>query len=322
MMNYKKTYAALFALALASAGPAQTQEKLLIGSTSASSSHYGYFVAVSQIINEHVKGVETSVVETGATVDNLRRLARNQIDLGLVTTNTGFQAYKGTAEFEGKPVDTRLLWVYVPAPQNVVVRADSGVTELAGLNGKAFNPGLRGSATEQTTEAVFKALGIEVDAVRGSTGDIVAAIKDNRAIGYAKSGAGNKLDGSTMDIATFTELNVLSLTSEQADKIRTELPELGIAEVPAGAADGIPAYTTWSFGVAVHAKPDLDKETAYQITKAIMEDESVQANAMASLKGENLAETTIRYGSVPLHPGAARYLKEKGYDIPQRIAPK
>jgi TRAP transporter TAXI family solute receptor len=321
-MNYKKTYAALFALALASAGPAQAQEKLLIGSTSASSSHYGYFVAVSQIINEHVKGVETSVVETGATVDNLRRLARNQIDLGLVTTNTGFQAYKGTAEFEGKPVDTRLLWVYVPAPQNVVVRADSGVTELAGLNGKAFNPGLRGSATEQTTEAVFKALGIEVDAVRGSTGDIVAAIKDNRAIGYAKSGAGNKLDGSTMDIATFTELNVLSLTSEQADKIRTELPELGIAEVPAGAGDGIPAYTTWSFGVAVHAKPDLDEETAYQITKAIMEDESVQANAMASLKGANLAETTVQYGSVPLHPGAARYLKEKGYDIPERIAPK
>ena len=319
----RKTYAVLVAVALAAtASPSQAQEKLLIGSTSASSSHYGYFVAVSQLINDKVKNVSTSVVETGATVDNLRRLSRKQVDLGLVTTNTGFQAYKGTGDFDGKPVDTRLLWVYVAAPQNVIVRADSGVTKLDELKGKQFNPGLRGSSTEKTTEAVFKALGIEIDAVRGSTSDIVAAIKDNRAIGYVKSGAGNKLDGSTMDIATFTKLNVLSLTPEQADKIRQDLPELGVVDVPSGAGDGIPAYTTWSFGVATHARPDLDEETAYQITTAIMEDETVQANAMAALKDDNLAETTLKYGSVPLHPGAAKYFKEKGYDIPERLQPK
>ncbi len=137
-----------------------------------------------------------------------------------------------------------------------------------------------------------------------------------------KSGAGNKLDGSTMDIATFTKLNVLSLTPAQADKIREQLPELGIVDVPAGAGEGIPAYTTWSFGVAVHARPDLDENTAYQMTKAVMEDRTAQANAMAELKGANLAETTLKYGSVPLHPGAAKYFREKGYKIPERLAPK
>ncbi|MGF1621423.1 MAG: TAXI family TRAP transporter solute-binding subunit [Rhodomicrobiaceae bacterium] len=318
---FRKAYFGLFALALA-AGTGQAQEKLLIGSTSASSSHYGYFVAVSQVINEKAEGIETSVVETGATVDNLRRLDRNQVDLGLVTTNTGFQAYKGTADYEGKPVDTRLLWVYVAAPQNVIVRTDSDVTKLEDLAGKPFNPGLRGSATEKTTEAVFKLLGIEIDAVRGSTTDVVDAIKDNRAIGYVKSGAGNRLDGSTMDIATFSKLNVLSLTAEQADKIRQGLPEIGIVDVPEGAGEGIPAYTTWSFGVATHARPDLDEETAYKITKAVMEDTTVQANAMAELKGADLAETTLKYGSVPLHAGAAKYFREKGYDIPEHLQPK
>jgi len=317
-----KRFAALFVLALAITTPTHAQQKLLIGSTSASSSHYGYFVAISQLINQKVEGVDTSVVETGATVDNLRRLARKQIDFGLVTTNTGYQAYAGTGDYEGKPVDTRLLWVYVAAPQNVVVRADSGVTKLEDLNGKKFNPGLRGSSTEKTTEAVFELLGIKIDPVRGSTTDIVNAIKDNRAIGYVKSGAGNRLDGSTMDIMTFTKLNVLSLKPDQAAKIREGMPELGIVEVPAGAAEGIPAYTTWSFGVAVHARPDLDEDIAYQITKVAMEDETVQANAMAELKGANLIETTLKYGSVPLHPGAAKYFREKGYDIPERIAPK
>src|SRR5690625_7253534 len=56
------------------AGSAQAEEQLLIGSTSTSSSQYGYFVSVGQIINQHVDGVRSSVVETGATVDNLRRI--------------------------------------------------------------------------------------------------------------------------------------------------------------------------------------------------------------------------------------------------------
>lgn len=304
------------------AGAAHAQQKLLIGSTSSSSSQYGYFVAVSQLINKSVEGIETAVVETGATVDNLRRLQRKQIDFGLVTTNTGFQAYSGTGDFAGKPVDNRLLWVYSPAPQNVIVRADAGVNSLAALNGKKFNPGLRGSATEKTTEAVFKILGIQVDAARGSTSDIVDAIKDNRVIGYVKSGAGDKLDASTLDIRTFTPVRVLSLTPEQVAKIEKEMPEIGIVNVPAGAADGIPAYTTWSFGIAVSARLDMPEDVAYKIVKAVMEDKQVQAAALSELKGVDLAKLTLDYGSVPLHPGAARYFRERGLSIPARLAPK
>lgn len=310
------------AMLLAGAATASAQQKLLIGSTSSSSSQYGYFVAVSQLINSKVQGVDSSVVETGATVDNLRRLGRKQIDLGLVTTNTGYQAYAGTETFKDKPVDVRLLWVYTAAPQNVVVRKDSHVAKIADLAGKKFNPGLRGSSTEKTTEAVFKLLGVKVDEARGSTSDIVDAIKDNRVIGYVKSGAGNKLDGSSLDIATFTPIQVLSLTPEEAQKIEKEMPDLGIAKVPAGAAGGVPAYTTWSFGLAVVARADMPEDVAYKIVKAIDEDKTAQANALAEMKGANIAQMTVDYGSIPLHAGAAKYLKEKGLTIPARIAPK
>lgn len=117
--------AAFFAAASASA-----QERLLIGSTSSSSSHYGYFVADNQIINSELEGVSSSIAETGATVDNLRRLSRDQIDLGLVTTNTGYHAYAGQGDFEERPADTRLLWVYTVAPQNLVMREDAGVESM------------------------------------------------------------------------------------------------------------------------------------------------------------------------------------------------
>tara|TARA_R110002124_G_scaffold91506_1_gene232925 strand:- start:44240 stop:45202 length:963 start_codon:yes stop_codon:yes gene_type:complete len=304
------------------AGPLAAQDTdLLIGSTSASSSHYGYFVAVGQLINENAEGLRASVVETGATMDNIRRMERGQVDLGLVTTNVAQHAVAGTNEFEGKQQDLMLLWVYTGAPQNVVMRADAGVADLSGLAGVRFNPGIKGSATEATTEAVFDTLGLSADYVRGSTTDVVDMIKDNRVAGYVKSGSGDKLDGSTMDIATSTDITVLGLTAAQSDKLRAEMPDISVVDIPEGAADGVPAYTTWSFGVGVGAPSSMDEETAYRIVKAVMEDKDAQANAMASLKGQNLADITMQFGTIPLHPGAVRWFEEQGIELPAKLKP-
>ena len=312
---------AILSAGLIAGTSAQAEEQLLIGSTSTSSSQYGYFVAVGQIINQHVDDVRTSVVETGATVDNLRRILRNQVDMGLVTTNVGYHAYAGEGEFEDRPVDNRLLWVYSQAPQNVVMREDAGVTSMAELEGTRLNPGITGSATEATTIAVMETLGLTPEYVRGSTTDVVAGVKDNRMAGYVKSGVGEKLDGSSMDIATFTPIQVLSLSDEQTDILREQMPDISVVNIPEGAADGIPAYATWSFGLAMHSSPDLSEETAYQIVKAVMENPEPQISALANLADVDIAELTLSSGTVPLHPGAARYFEEQGYEIPEHLMP-
>ena len=301
---------------------ALAEQKLLIGSTSSSSSHYGYFVAISQIINQKVKDVSSSVVETGATLDNLRRMDRKQVDLGLVTTNVMHNAASGSGDFAGNPVKAKLLWVYSIAPQNVVVRADSGVKSLPELSGKKLNPGIKGSATEKTAEAVFKVLGIAPDYMRGSTGEAVAAIKDNRAIGYVKSGAGLALDASSREIATFTPVKIIGLSAGEQQKVEAAMPELSMVQVPAIGSLNIPAYTTWGFGVAAAAGPDLDEEVAYQIVKAVFEDKEIQANAFAEVKGVDLMDTTLKYATTPLHPGALRYFREKGAKVPDRLIGK
>jgi len=46
-----------------------------------------------------------------------------------------------------------------------------------------------------------------------------------------------------------------------------------------------------------------------------------QANAMASLKDENLADITLQFGTIPLHPGAARWFEEQGIDLPAKLKP-
>jgi TRAP transporter TAXI family solute receptor len=321
MKYFKAPLAAVATMALLAGGSATAQDtRLLIGSTSASSSQYGYFVALGQLINDTIPDVTASVAETGATMDNLRRMKRGQVNMGLVTTNIIEHAYSGTQEFDGAPQEAPLLWVYAPAPQNVVVRADADIATLEDLNGKRFNPGIRGSATEATAEAVLAKLGITPDIVRGSTTDVVDMIKDNRVVGYVKSGAGNRLDASSLDINTFTPVQVVSLSDAQAETIRTEMKDLSVVSIK-DAGEGIAPYMTWSFALAVSATPEMDEDTAYQITKAAMEDETVQRNALPSLAAYNLAELTMEYGTVPLHPGAARYFAEMGYDIPDHMQP-
>jgi hypothetical protein len=247
-------------------------------------------------------------------------MERRQVDLGLVTTNVMFHANRGSGDFEGKPSKTRLLWVYSIAPQNVIVRKDANVKSLPDLAGRKFNTGLKGSATERTTDAVFSLLNIKPDVLRGSTGEIVDAIKDGRAVGYVKSGAGLAVDASTREIATFTPVSVLGLDAPQKASIQRAMPELSIVDVP-GSGD-IPAYTTWGFGVGAAAGADMDEATAHAIVKAVCEDKQVQAAAFGEVKGLDIAQMTLEYATSPLHPGAVRYFKERGLQVPERLVAK
>lgn len=298
---------------------AKAETRLAFGATNAQSSHYSYFAALAKIVNSKVDGMNASVVETGATVDNLKRMARNQLDIGLVTTNTLYHAYYGVKTFKDKPIKSKLLWAYTMAPQNVVVRMDSGIEKLGDLEGKRMGPGQRGSSTEATSQLVLDLLGINPDWVRGSNGELAAAIKDNRAFGFIKSAVGKKFDPLTMDIATFTPVRVLGISSEQKAKIEKNLPELSIVDMPGGKNENTGPYDTWAFMIAVSASPELSDEIAYKLTKAIMEDKTEQAAAFPGLKGIDLADMTLKYGTSPLHPGAIKYYEEAGYTVPAKL---
>lgn len=319
----KKWWIGILALCLLSCPAWAAEKRLTIGATGTSSPFYGYFVAVSQIINDNIPGMRANVAETGATVDNLKRMQRRQIDFGMITTNILNHAYHGTHAFKGKPIKSKLLWVYSSTPQAAFVRADSDIKDWTDLNGAEINPGIRGSASEVTTEGVFKTLGITPKYFRGSAADYVSAMKDNRIIGFVGSSTGLKMSSTQLDIHTFTPLRPLSLTPDMQQAILEQHPDLTIVNMPEGSGKDVPAFTCWAFALGASATPDMDEETAYRIVKAVMEDTVKQAGAMPALKGVDLAAMTLKFASSPLHPGAIRYYREKGLEIPDRlIAPE
>lgn len=301
------------------------QKKLLaMGSTQSSSSHYAYFVAIAKIMNTHVPEVNINVVETGASVDNINRIKKGQLDLGMTTIHLQYQAFHGMGPWKDNPIkDQYVLWVYQPAPQNFIVREDSGVKTVYDLTGKTFNPGMRGSASEKTAEAILDALGVKPNFYRGGTEDTVAAIKDRRVVGYVKSGAGVKsLDASTLDIATFTPIRLLGFTDQDIAKVQAKYPDLSPITIPKGIYKDTPEHKTFAMLIGVVAAKSLPEDLVYKMVKAVHENFADQVAAYPSIKGENLSELTLSTCTVPLHPGAIKYYREKGMKIAEHLIPK
>lgn len=311
---------AVIVLALAP-GRATAQRNLAMGCTQTASSHYGYCVGAAKAINTLVPEVNVAVVETGAAVDNIKRMLKGQLDLGLVTADQAYLAWKGLAHFKETPYpDLRLLWVYTVSAQYFIVREETGVKALPELTGKKFNPGIRGSASEKVSEAVLASLGIRPDYFRGGTSDAVDAMKDKRIVGYAKTGIGFNLDASTMDIAVTTPIRILPFSAEDVARVKAQHPYYPWIEVPAGAVKGMGGFWTPAIVVGFAAPRTFPADLTYKIVKAINEGYEHQK---AAFKGvvPRIPDSTLSVGLSPLHAGAVKYYRELGLTVRDALVP-
>jgi TRAP transporter TAXI family solute receptor len=314
---------AMVAVALLGAGrPATAQKKnLAMGSTQTSSSHYAYFVGAAKAINLLVPDLNVTVVETGATVDNIRRMQKGQLDLGLVTADQVYLAWKGQDTWKDAPFEgIRQLLCYSVSANYVVVREETGIKSLAELTGKKFTPGIRGSSVEKQTEAVFGLLGIKPDWQRMGTADTVDAMKDKRIVGYAKSGSGFSHDASTMDIATQIPLRTLPFGEDDMKKVRAARPFVPWIRVPAGAVKDMGEFWTTASLAFVGATKAMPPDMAYRIVKAVWEGQEHQPQGVMGAAYRN-PKATIEHAISPLHAGAVRYYREIGLKVPDELVP-
>lgn len=317
-------------MATALPGVAQAQERPLfvnIGSTASSSGHYPYWVAVGQSVEAGSGGqIIATVMETGSSLDNIRRLGRGDIQFGLVTAEAAAQAYLGRGVFEGDEprTDLRTLWYYVATPNMFIVRSDSGVETLADLSGRPMNPGIPGSSTESIAIATFETLGITPQLIRGSTADAISATRDGQVIGFVKSAAGvSAPDSSFVELSTFVDVKVLGLTEEQVEQVTEAYPYFPPITVPPGvyAGQDEPYHTLAVVPGAVATVDSLTEEDAYEIVKHAFDNRAMQEDAFAGVRGVDLAALTLEFSITPLHAGAVRYFREIGVEVPDHLIP-
>ena len=77
--------------------------------------------------------------------------------------------------------------------------------------------------------------------------------------------------------------------------------------------------TGGTFNLAVSL--DLPEDMVYGMTKAIWENLEEMQQTAVTLQSIN-PEQPFLGANVPLHPGAAKYYKEAGIEVPERMMPR
>ena len=292
---------------------------LSFGTASVGSSNYVITVGMANILTK--KGTNVTAEAVGGADANVRALKEKRIDMAMLNSDSVTNAFLGTEQFAktGK-VDLRILVQGQERYNYILVRKASGIKTPADMKGKKFIGRRRALGDiEKVTTAMLNAYGVPKDAVR-----ILETAETNEAIEALKTGAvdgacipGGQRASNLMDLANDVDMLFVSFPD---DKLSLMLKEIGIpflkGVVPAGVYKGQtePIQTTLLL-LGVSVRHDFPEETAYRVTKTLMESQKELA-AVHNVGKEWTMENTLKKPPAPFHPGAIKYFKEKGVWTP------
>jgi TRAP transporter TAXI family solute receptor len=293
--------------------PAGAAEFINILTGGTSGVYYPLGVALSEIYGDGIEGARVQVQATKASVENLNLLQQGKGEIAFVLGDSVKLAWEGNTEagFPAKLDKLRAIAAIYPNYVQIVASKDSGIQSLADLKGKSLSVGAPASGTELNARAIFAASGMSYEDLGKVEylpfAESVELIK-NRQLDATLQSAGLGV-ASIRDLATSIPINIVAVPAEIVEKIGSPYVP---AIIPAGTYEGQTAdVPTAAVGNLLVTHDGVSEETAYQMTKLLFENLDKLAASHAAAKAITL-ENAVKNIPIPLHPGAERYLKEKG----------
>jgi TRAP transporter TAXI family solute receptor len=329
------TLTVLLALVLMGVSPAAAAEakktiNLNMGSTSSTSAVYAWCVATANVVNKANAGLNVTVVESGAALDNLRKLKSGAFDFALsIDIPSAMQMYQGIDSFKGQPwKDVRVLFIRNVTVDRIYVRKDAGIKTFTDLSGKAFSPGIPGASSTLYMSKFDEVLKAKINFRPGALGDSINAFQSGKIVGLQKTSPLDAIDASLIEVNMTTPITVIGFTKSDAEKITKVYPYIPFIQTPKGTItqvpDAGPMYEEAPL-VGAMASKDLPEDVVYKIVKAYYEGISEVAASYPPVKGWNPVSDFFKYvpegAEVPAHAGMIRYAKEKGINVPKRFIP-
>lgn len=261
-----------------------------------------------------VDGLAVTAVETGASVENLAKIARGELQLAIAQHNTANDAVNGRGDFEGMAVENvGFLGKLYPEAAQIITLESTGIESVGDLRGKTVAIGPPGGGTREVAEQILSAYGLEEGSytpLEEGFGDAKTKLQDGNAdasieiLGVPASSL-QELQAST------GEVKLIPIDTEQLDTVVGN-SQFEQYEIPAGTYDFIdePVPTVSVFAAMYASTTQVSEELGYELTKALYE----QADSLTLAQKEliDVEEATVGQGDVPLHPGARKYFQEQG----------
>jgi len=308
-------------IGVATSGTAVAQQSFIsIGTGGVTGVYYPTGGAICRLVNRNRKThkIRCSVESTGGSVYNINTIKAGELDFGVAQSDWQYHAYNGTSKFKdaGAYKELRAVFSVHPEPFTVVARADSGIKSFGDLKGKRVNIGNPGSGQRGTMEVLMGEMGWTK-----STFKLASELKSAE---QSQALCDNKIDamvftvghpsGSIKEATTSCASVLVNVTGSAVDSLVKNNSFYRTATIPGGMYNGSPNDTkTFGVGATFVSSTKVADRVVYEVVKAVFEnfDRFKKLHpAFRNLKEKEMIKDGL---SAPLHAGAAKYYKEKGW---------
>ncbi|MGE3286776.1 MAG: TAXI family TRAP transporter solute-binding subunit [Pseudonocardia sp.] len=291
-------------------GGAYSGGRLSIATGNTTGVYYQLGGGYADLISHNIPGYTATAEATGASVENLQRVASGSSDIAFTLADSAADAVAGTGSFtEPQPIRA-LSRIYTNYTQ-VIARSDAGIATVADMAGKRVSTGSPNSGTEVIALRLLRAANLDPD-----TGVARQALSLPETVQGMKDGtidamfwSGGLPTGGVTDLTTSLGTGV---TFVPLDGL---LPAMQAQHGPVYQAASIPAATYGQPGeVATIGVPnllvvnaDMPDDLAASLTNLLF-DKQADLEKVHPEAANMSRDTAPDTAPVPLHPGAQRAL--------------
>ena len=285
-------------------------------------------IGIASVVTNHT-ATELKAIATSGPIEYVPMMAAGDVDLGAVGDYEILLAYLGDPPYDnapgGKGYDVSILMCRNAQFVALLVAGDSGIQTAADIVGKRYIYEYTGNPQPTAFAQTFLANhGLTKD-------DIIPISIESIPLGITAIIEGRAdVAISAINVATLHEL-------ESAKGVRF----LGLDSSDEGMARAReiypPVYSTtfdgnsgnqWiteethclTYDSYIIARGDLPDEVAYEIVKALFENNDELRASNPALEGMFLENYVSTHVTLPYHPGAIKFFKEKGLWTPEMEA--
>lgn len=322
----------LFFQLLSSRSFAEEAEHYVFATATTGGTYYPVGVALatlSKIKLEPRHNMALSAVSSAGSGENITLLRNNMAQFAILQGLYGAWAWTGEGELtEHGPQQylrsITMLWKNV---EHFAINSDfvqtGDMSDLKYLKNRSFSLGKRHSGTAGSGGYILSQLGylpyedFQIAAIDYASN--ATAIKSGTIYGMNIPG-GPPVSGVTQAFQSLgKDITLLNFTDNQVEEVNRRYPLWQRFTIPAG------TYPGQDRRVETIAQPnflavrnDVDDESVYLLIKTIYQNLPFLHIIHSATKAMSI-EKAIAGLPVPLHPGAARFYREQGVDIPDHL---
>ena len=298
-----------------STASAQKRRFLSVGTAPPGGAFFVVGGAIAQVVSNHTDDLnwEVSAEATKGTQENIRRLAKGELEFALANAAISYFAVRGEGAWKGEqPV--RTVMTLAPNVALFITSQSSGVKKISDLKGKRAVVGPAGAGFEYFLEPILAAHGVtyqDFTPLHNTQAGAVDMLADGSA---AAAFLGGAVPTASITRASASQ-NIFFIPFDDAAKqsLFENYPFFNAVVIPSGTYRGQDEPFHGMNVGAMHliTAANIEEETVYQFTKTLYEQRAEVVKIHPAGKAIN-PKNIVKDTGTPFHPGAIRYFKEIG----------